>query len=189
MNVYRGTFLYSLRGHKKDDYEYYTNHITPLYRDLYNIDVKIRSWRDVIGFQKASKMMVTFKHSTLGIPLGRKGDIQIPHDIFNDVSFACSCLKGIFDTDGCIYLEKKASGLYPRIEISSTSKPLISQISAILEAIKIDSSCWIPRKQCGNWKPLFRISTRGTKNVNRWFESIGSNNPKHARKFEIINKN
>ncbi|MFH0956695.1 MAG: LAGLIDADG family homing endonuclease [Candidatus Aenigmatarchaeota archaeon] len=191
MNVYNGRFLYSLRGHRDDDCEYYTSYITSIYRELYNLDVKIRSWQDVIGFQKASKMLVTFKRHALGMPLGEKGDIQIPYSMSNDCSFACSCLRGILDTDGCIYLENRASGLYPRIEISSTSKPLIKQISFILnEFLKINNSCWIPRRPDGNWRTLYRVSIRGMKNMDRWFESIGSNNPKHLRKFErITNKN
>jgi hypothetical protein len=187
MNIYDGRFLYSLRGHRDDDFEYYTKHITAIYREVYNLDVRIRSWHDVIGFQKASKMLVTFKQHALKMPLGRKGDIKIPYSIASDCSLACSCLRGILDTDGCVYLEKKSTGLYPRIEISSTSEPLVKQINGILnEFLKINGSCYVPRNSVGNWRPLYRVSIKGIKNMDKWLESVGSNNPKHVRKFEEV---
>ncbi len=187
MNIYSGKCLFSLRGHKTDDCEYYNNHVVSIYRDLYNINVKIRKWPDVVGFQKSSTSLITFKHEIIGLPLGNKGDLTIPEIMINDKKFAASCLRGIFDTDGCVYLEPKPSGLYPRIEISSTSKLLIDQIKYLLDNIlKIDSSVWISRKENGKWKNVNRISVRGRKNAYEWIKLIGSSNPKHKRKLNKI---
>lgn len=41
------------------------------------------------------------------------------------------------------------------------------------------------KKQKPNWNPTYLVRIDGNINVKRWFELIGSKNPKHITKFQI----
>jgi len=186
MNIYDGVFLYSLRGHKKDDKNYYTKIIPVLYKKIYNIDVHIREWVDVIGFQLVSKAIVKFKHK-IGFPYGPKTNtIKIPKFILKSEILLYNCLRGIFDTDGTLSFEKKSRNLsyYPRIIFSTTSKKLNTQLIKILQNnLKFNLSYWKQSYSSKKWNDIYRICIRGNKNINRWFEIIGSDNPKNIFKY------
>ncbi|TAL48402.1 hypothetical protein EPN87_00650, partial [archaeon] len=182
MNKYRNTCLYSLRGHRYDDYKYYTKFIPNFYKRIYGIKVHIRKWPDVIGFQFGSKDLVMFKHNVLGLPLGPKNSVSIPNFILKSKALSCRCLRGIFDTDGCLTFEKKSRKLpyYPRIIISTTSKKLNEQLVEILKnTMKFNLSTWSTTYNRRGWNDIHMVCIRGEKNINKWFKMIGSDNPKN----------
>lgn len=184
MNFYDGKGLYSLRGHRFDDEEYYRTWIKDIYKRIYNLEISIRVWPDVIGFQKWSDKIVNFKREFLGLPLGKKREIRIPVIIMNNPMFSAACIRGFFDTDGCVFLEKKSpSFCYPRIILKSTSNSLMSQTKQILEGFGFNL-CLVKhkRKEIG-WKDIFILETRGFKNAERWLKIIGTNNPKHKKRL------
>src|SRR3989344_9200990 len=130
MNFYRpDKYLrgsYALRGHIKDDKEHYDKIIKQLYKKLYGINVRLRYMPSdgVYGFQKWSNDLVNFKHRILGLNLGKKIDIKIPEIFIKKEEFLIGVIRGIFDTDGCLYLEPKNHKLYPRVDICTTSEIL-----------------------------------------------------------------
>ena len=73
-------------------------------------------------------LIVKFKHKLFKLPLGSKLDIKIPHIFMKDKYLSMCVIRGIFDTDGCLYLENKRGKLYPRVEFKMTSMPLAIQI-------------------------------------------------------------
>lgn len=99
--------------------------IIELYLKLYNLKISLREMKNdgVYGFQIWSNALVNFKNKILGLPLGKKLNIKIP-DIFMN-KFSVDVVRGVFDTDGCLYLEKKNNKLYPRIQITNISEILI----------------------------------------------------------------
>ena len=185
INFYKNRWVYSVRGHKIDDRKHYKEVIKPLFKKVYNIDFNLREWKDVFGFQFSSKAILSFENS-LGLPLGPKEGIVIP-EIFINKKLMPFVIRGIFDTDGCVYLEKKKKGLYPRLELGSASKDLILQIRSYLNENKISSCYYIAKRKKKNWKPLHKIIVRGFKNVNRWMNLIGTDHPKHIYKIRKVN--
>lgn len=191
LNVYKGRFLYSLRGHLIDDKEYYEKHIRVLFRELYGIDVHIRKWPDVIGFQITSNAIGTFKHEIIGLPLGPKVDIGIPDKIMNKRKFYIACLRGIFDTDGSLSFEKKSRELpyYPRLIFTTISKKLNNQMLYLLQKkLKFNLSSWCQKNEGSNRMPTYRICIRGKDNLIKWFELVKSNNPKNRFKYQYWKK-
>jgi len=191
MNNYNHTYLFSLRGHRIDDEKYYRAYISSLYKKVYGIDVKIREWPDVLGFQIGSKAIVTFKNRILGLPLGSKKKIQIPEFLMNSKKLVLNCLKGIFDTDGSLSFEKKSRTIpyYPRIILSTTSIKLKDQLFNILhDLLEFNLSRWIEIPRNKNWSEIHRICIRGEKNIKKWFRLIGSNNPKNLFKYKYWKK-
>lgn len=76
-----------------------------------------------------------------GMPVGSKTkSIQIPSKIIKNRKLSIACLRGIFNTDGCVYRQyskiyksqHKHYSNYAVIEIKSKSRKLILQIKAIL---------------------------------------------------------
>lgn len=192
LNIYKSRYLYSLRGHKIDDEKYYINFVTLLYRSLFGIDVKIRRWPDVIGFQIGSNALGEFKSKIIGLPLGPKIEIKIPNFILESNNFSADCMRGIFDTDGCLSFEKKSreKAYYPRILFTNTSKALTEDIIEILkDKLGFNLSSWHKDYKDRNWKRLYYICTRGSNNLIKWFKIIGSHNPKYLFKFEFWNRN
>jgi len=181
----RNMYMYSLRGHHSNDIKFYRNSVSQLYYKLYNLKSKIRFWDDVVGFQTFSKAIGTFKINTLGLPLGKKTGVSIP-EIFHEKKLIPHLIRGIFDTDGCIDFEKKSREVpyYPRITICTTSKKLLEQISYILsDVLKFNISTWKIDSKRHEWRMSYRVCTRGEKNFNMWFKTIGSHNPKYVYKY------
>lgn len=193
MNIYYNKGrkgLFQLRGHIRDDKKHYQNRVRELYKKLYNINVNIREMKStgVIGFQIWSDAIVNFKNQIFGLPLGKKCNITIP-EIIQYKKYFFSFMRGLFDTDGCVYIENKNEKPYPRIEIATTSKPLCLQIVTLLRKYRINVSYYEYKRKELNWNNLYTIALRGFLSLNKWFEIIGSNNPKHIVKYNLILRN
>ncbi|MCX6777065.1 MAG: hypothetical protein NTY73_03815 [Candidatus Micrarchaeota archaeon] len=187
MGLYQSGGIYSLRGNKISDRTFYEGYIKNLYKQVYKIDVVLREWDDVIGFQICSKPLVKYKHECFRLPMGPKGNIGIPKVIMKDEKLSVACIRGIFDTDGNFYLEKKKGKLYPRIHICTTSKRLANQIKRLIKLLGFSSfSMWTTKNK--NWRVCYRMCIRGYKNCLLWYKVIGSSHPKHIQEFERLFK-
>ncbi|RLG12232.1 hypothetical protein DRN73_03135 [Candidatus Pacearchaeota archaeon] len=181
MNIYNKSYVYSLEGHIIDDRKYFLNHISPLFKRLYNLNIRLRERKSagVFGFQVGSKGLINFK-SNLGLPLGSKEGIEIPRVILNsNKKILAGFIRGLFDTDGGIYLEKKYKKFYPRIQLVNKSLNLMKQVKKILtEVFEFNLSSRIEDKYC-------RLIIRGDKNFKKWMKIIGTNNPKNVKKYKL----
>lgn len=192
MGVYNKRYRFAMEGDAEEDREYYFYWVKKVYSQLYNLNVNLRAFKERYGFQAGSKAIVTFKHTTLGLPYGKKGNIVgIPSLIMRSSLFAKACLRGLFDTDGCIWFEKKNhkdTPWYPRIEFNLTSKMLIDQIARILQAMEFNYSTWsiVPKKK--KWSKTYMISLKGEENLKRWFKEVRPRNPKFIIRFLIWEK-
>ena len=188
MNFYRQKEklkgIYSLRGHLIDDKKHYDTRIKELYFKLYNLKISLREMKNsgVYGFQIWSDALVNFKNKILNLPLGKKLDVKIHPILIN--KFPISTIRGIFDTDGCLYLEKKNNKLYPRIQIANISKSVIEQLKNILKKNGFVVTKVTRFRQEQHWNTLHIISIRGDKMLRKWMDIIQPKNPKHIRKFK-----
>jgi len=180
---------YALRGHIIDDKNHYQTIIKKLYKEIYNLDISLRDMPSTgcYGFQKWSNDIVNFKSKILNLPLGKKLNIQIPHQFMS--KYSSDLIRGIFDTDGTLYLENRHNKLYPRIIISDISYNLILQISKILKKLNIHSTNYIEKRNKKNWNDLARLEVRGIKMLSKWFKIIKSSNQKHINKYQYFLNN
>ena len=131
-----------------------------------------------------SKAFLEYLVYTLNLPYNKnKGpNIYIPSQILENGSFLRSCLRGIFDTDGSIFLADKGYRKdYPTLEINTTSSVLAYQLKEILSSKFRIGFC---KHQRGDTLPLFKIALNGESMVRRWFEEIGSSNQKHIERYK-----
>jgi DNA-binding transcriptional regulator WhiA len=180
--------IYQLRGHIEDDREHYTSRIKPIFKLLYDIDISLREMPStrVFGFQIWNDKLVKFKQN-LGLPLGKKFNIVIPEAFLIDDNIKIAVIRGIFDTDGCVYLQPKYNKLYPRLEIGTISKSLGQQIQKIFIELGLRATVHLDTKgKKDSWLQVYKISIRGTEMFDRFMKIIKPANPKHIRKYNLF---
>jgi hypothetical protein len=102
-----------------------------------------------------------------------------------NITWCIAAIRGIFDTDGMLFLEKRRGKLYPRIEIKQASQILSKQIYQILELLDFRVTKHIDHRGKGKWRPLVVISVRGHEMLQKWMKIIKPRNPKHIRKHQL----
>ena len=182
--------LYQLRGHMTDDKKHYDQIIKKLYKNLYDFDLKLRNMPStgVYGFQKWSNNLVYFKNKILHLPLGKKYNISVPKVFTNKHDLMEGVIRGIFDTDGMLYLQPKYGRLYPRIEISTISKVLGLQLNKMINQLNIRSTVYTSKRNSPQLFDVYKVSIRGCQMLDKWMETIKPHNPKHANKYKIFIK-
>jgi hypothetical protein len=136
--------------------------------------------------EKYNTIMLVFRHKIfwkyitdrLGFPKGKKINLKLPEAI-TELSFDLkkNVIRGIFDTDGTFFLEKrKVEPHYPRISIHINSPQLIKQIGEILtkEGFKLSYA-----------DKGTMLCLRGKQQLFKWMDEIGISNKKHR---DRINK-
>ena len=153
----------------KIEEEYVTDFLFPLYKKLYSINLGLMQLSSVSGFEICSKALCEFKNKVLGLPYGEKVEkLEIPRSIIKtkNKEIYCSFIRGLFDTDGCIYMSKERK--YPIISITIKSKKLIEQLKDMFRKLG-----FIPATY--KWT----ITLSGVTMLNKWVKEINSNNPKN----------
>lgn len=161
----------------------YSNWLTNFIEKLFKINA---SWKK----DKKNVIRITISRTSLtdflvdnGLPRGNKikQQIDMPKWIIGQKKFSISCVRGLIDTDGCVYLDKhsyKNKG-YQNIclDFTSASKKLLDSVYKILDDLKLE-----PKKYEKS------IKIRKKKNVIKYFKIIGSHNAKHLNKFNSFIK-
>jgi hypothetical protein len=170
-------------GNLKTDQHYYI-YMKNLIKNVLGRDVKIkqREKYSLIYFMFHNKEFLYYMNRNFDFPIGKKGEIKIHESIARDKKLIKETLRGIFDTDGCIYFTKNNRGderYYPIIEIVTYSKALINQLYQTLTelglVVKIGHN--------GN-----SVKLNGKTQVEKWMAEIGSNNLDKRSKFEFWKK-
>jgi len=186
MNFYNNKGLYQLRGHIEDDREHYLTRIAPVFKKLYGLKLSLREMPStrVFGFQIWNNKLVEFKQK-IGLPLGKKFDISIPEVFLKEKEMKLSVLRGIFDTDGSINLEKKNNKLYPRIYISTICPTLACQLFSLFNEIGLRATKYSEiYNKYFNRQRNYRITMRGEKMLHDFMKIIEPKNPKHLLKYQ-----
>ncbi|MBR9707605.1 MAG: hypothetical protein GOV15_04175 [Candidatus Diapherotrites archaeon] len=170
-----------LSGHPTEDLDYYKKVISSLFLKLFNrkprLYVHERALRAVINSKEAHEYLV----KTLNFPSGKKGQkLKIPEKLLANKNLKQAVLRGLFDTDGFIYLDNRKiyKKPYPRIGITTISKLLIAQLEEIFKELGFQYYLRSEkRKEC------YHIEVYGHKQVDRWFKEIKPSNSKHLNKY------
>lgn len=162
--------------------------IKTLIEGLFKIQVPIYTRRD----KKACVVTISSKSvchffTTQGIPKGNKitNGMNVPRWIKEKASYRKAFVRGLFDTDGCVYIDTHHSGLktYRNLGMAfaNQSLPLLSFFKESLEQFGLHPT----------QKTKFRVFLRRKEDIQQYFDLIGSSNEKHSKKFHeyfLINK-
>jgi hypothetical protein len=124
--------------------------------------------------------LIRFCTEKLGLKKGDKikQQIDIPDWIKRNKLYSIACLRGLVDTDGCVfnhhYVVNKKSYFYKKLAFTSYSEPLRKSVYNILKNIGLNPRLYSYRD--------VRIDSK--KDMEMYFKLINSHNPKHLNKWK-----
>ena len=180
-------------GNPRDEREFYDIVIKDLFWELFHIPLKTRLFDQgtTYGFQFTSKRLVGFLTGTMGLPPSPKqGKLRIPPSILADEGLLRACVRGIFDTDGCVSFKKrnKDDPYYPVVSISSSSSVFISQLHRSLRRLGLDAYVVLDyhvrdARLLRGHSLISRVELSGQEKLKEWLRIIGTWHPRHQRKI------
>ncbi|MEK6940095.1 MAG: LAGLIDADG family homing endonuclease [Nanoarchaeota archaeon] len=126
-----------------------------------------------------SQELATFFLSLGFTPGIKTRTIIIPKIIEADNKLLYATIRGIFDTDGCLFFDcrKKYRNPYPRITIQMASIPLINQLEKHLSR---DFSLYVDKSNRDGKRNTLEIY--GHQQLERFLKQIGFSNKRHMSK-------
>ena len=98
-------YTLSIFGDKSKDTVYLLNHVLPLMRKVLKKSPRLSTSRRDENFLVLYSASAARSLHRLGLPFGNKikQGARIPRWVFRNESYLRACLRGLFDTDGCVY--------------------------------------------------------------------------------------
>ncbi len=169
--------------HKEDDKEY-SKFVKHLIGELFSVI----PGEYIIPEKEAKRLVISRRLlveylGTLGIKRGSKvkNQVDIPGWILTNTKYKKACLRGLIDTDGCIILHKYRSKgriyRYKKISLTNRAYPLLLSASSILTKLGIQHRI---TKNC------FEIRIEAQSEVEKYFQYVGTNNPKHLSRYASV---
>jgi len=166
--------------HAFDDKEY-QEFVTNIINKLFYIKPKIYKIKTspVNRISVSRTELVKFCNKKLGLKIGNKvkQNFDIPDWIKQNEKFQIPCIRGLIDTDGCIFTHNyKVNGKwysYKKLCFTSYSKPLLESVYMILKKIGLN-----PRKAYHR-----DIRLDSIEDMKKYFEIVGTNNLKHLKRY------
>lgn len=158
--------------------------IVKLIKELFDVVPSIyeRVASNCLVVTVSSSRLVVFLNES-GLPIGHKirNDLDIPRWIFSNEKLVLACLRGIFDTDGGIFLERhtirKKTCEYMRMSFVSASPKLVESIYKALTQFGFSATI-----------RYRRVNLERFTDINRYFTIVGSSNPKHVAKYMLMER-
>ena len=168
-------------GDKNNEKEYF-EYIKKMFIEELNLNAFIKVREGGLRLKVYSKTFIEFLVYKLKLPNNKDKcqNIFIPDVIFNNKNLLISCLRGIMDTDGSLFLTNKGHRKnYPTIEISTTSQKLARQLK---NALKVRFRIGFRSYKPGRFHRIYRISLNGDKMIEKWYQEIGFSNLRNLNK-------
>lgn len=190
LSIYKSDHKISISGHREDDFEYFL-YLRDLFKRLFHKEIKLRDKKRYLSLELSNKNILN-QLNKAGILVGKKSDkIEIPKDIMKNQNLSKYFLRGLADTDFSVTFKKggRKKNSYPRICVDLGSKKIISQISSLLNSLKIKHTVYGRRGiRNGTKYQTYSIDINGKENLYKWLSEIGFHNPKHLTKNKSLGK-
>ena len=159
----------------------YSRYVMDLWERLFGIvpAVRKRKTREALVVSLASTTVVDFL-GEMGLPRGNKlaQGLSIPAWIMEDRGYRIACLRGLMDTDGCLYIHRHRLGArtYRNIGLCFTSHAhkMMLQVASIL------SECGIVPHVSGGGRRIYLYSQDAVK---KYLDVVGTSNPRLERVY------
>ncbi len=171
-------FQITVTLHRVDDLKY-SDFVKKRIKELFGVSPSLYSRKDVnvICVALARRKAVEYLCS-LGLVIGNKvkQKICVPSWILENEKYSLACMRGLMDTDGSMYIHRYSVGgkeyRYKKLCFSSASEPLRKDVLFILHRFGSAATC------SGTNVRIDSIA-----DVKRYMEVIGTNNPKHLKRY------
>ncbi len=179
-------------GNLKDEVEFYNQILIPLFKELFNVNMKIKTQKSNSTYNLIfySKELFTFLSDKLSIPTGAKSSIVRVPEIIKGLGLTKEFICGFADADFSFMIKKRYRKIpyYPIISGASKSKMIIEDIADFLKENeipfykKLDKT--IKDRRYGSSK-ISILTVYGHDNLARWMKTVGFRNAKILRKIEL----
>lgn len=190
--IYRRNRKYQIGfvGSPITDKDYFP-HLKKLILTEWKKDAKIKFRERGLRMVIDSKKVASFLIDELNIPHGegKCEKVKIPEEIVKDWKLARNTIRGIFDTDGSVFVARKPGvDKYPSIEITTSSKELAEQIKELLMAQGFRvAKIWSYKSKFSKRKS-YKIPLNGKDNLKKWIDKISSSNPYKLQRMKEYSK-
>ncbi len=158
----------------------FASYVSALFSELFGVKPSVRKIKNA----RAVSMVVSRTELVdwlkgLGLPVGNKlrQGLDMPFWIKDNPVYSRACVRGLVDTDGSIFLHRYYSSgkryTYKKLDFCSLSPALIETVYLIL--CKNGMNPYVSQGK--------KIRLESQKDVERYFEIIGTSNPKHLRRW------
>jgi len=126
-------------------------------------------------------LLTDFLTEKLGMKKGNKitNQVDIPQWIKDDKKLSIACLRGLIDTDGSLIIHKYRSKnklyTYKKIGFTNRSLPLLLSVNQALDSLGIKN----------RFMGKYDIRVESQKDVEIYFKLVGTNNPKHCKRYSL----
>ena len=171
----KGTYQAKIVGDSKLDKDYLIDYVKPLIEKLFKVSVKTGKFKksNAIHLTITSKELVSFMESKR-FKSGDKirNQLQIPHWIKKNKRYTCACLRGLYDTDGCVYKIPKQN-VY-QIQFTNFNRKLLKDLRESLIYLGIQPS------KMTKWGKVY-ITKKSE--LRKFLKLVGFRNSRHFKKI------
>ncbi len=173
-----------------DELSYYADFVQPVIQKAFGIRGRlfIRKYKNLEStrYYITSPKLLDF-FAELGIPIGVKSHtVFIPPIFFDDEELLRACLRGIWDTDGCIYQRytkryKNHARWYPNylvLQFKTASQKLVEDMKKALDVFSIKSNKTLKTKN-----NIFVLNINNQSEIQKFLDLIGFRNPHHLNRL------
>lgn len=200
-NIYIKNNRYELLivGNANEELRYHKKHINSLFKKIFNVSpiTKIRIFKDsrrCVTTKFESKAITSFLTTQVGLPNGKKNNIEIPRCIINtNKENIYRFLRGLADTDFTVHFKTRygKKNYYPLIIGEFSSKILVYQLKDLIKKIGFNSH--IEKRNRYNKKRdktyiSYKVVITGNNNFKNWMNKIGFVNERHIIKYLVWKK-
>jgi len=163
----------------------YSKYVVKLIKKIFKVQPSVLHYpkRSVNNIVVSRGGLVSYLH-TMGLPIGNKikQGLDMPIWIKRDPSYQINCVRGLVDTDGCIFINRYISHnkmyAYKKLAFTTMSTPLRESVFDVLKKLGMNPQISQNRD----------VRLNNTVDMKKYFKIIGSHNPKHLKKWKN-NKN
>lgn len=175
-----------ITGNAQEDLLYYKLSVIPLFRKLFNKEplLRFKKGEKTCELLLFDRRVFNYLTNDLGMKLAPKKDRAIiPKEVLTK-DLENYLLRGYFDTDGSLVLDKQnyKKHSYPRLEIKSAPAPMRQQF---LNILKKHGYRFIISPKDRKTNDVLRIQINGKTMLKKWLKEVGFNNPRHKTKYLI----
>lgn len=163
----------SITGHRILDRDYLLTYVSKIFRNLFGVNVKFKeqSHNNTLRCVINSKLMHSFLIKHFYLPVGKKKNkLHIPAIINQNEALLKYYLRGLFDTDGSVYIRRKNSLV---VTIASVDPPFLDEVKSAF--IRLGYSPSVSGKN---------LCIYNQSQIKRFFNEIGSSNRKHQKRYD-----
>jgi len=172
----------SVTLHSEDDKEY-GDFVIKLIKKLFNVYIGVHYRKDskAISYNVSRAELIRFCTEKLGLKQGNKvkQQVDIPDWVKKDRQYSIACVRGLVDTDGCVFTHRyKVNGRpygYKKLSFTNHSYPLRKSVFDILKYNGLNPR-FVKTKE--------DIRLDSISDMQKYFKIFSSHNSKHLKRLK-----